>query len=332
MKALVTGGAGFLGRAIVEKLLARGDSVTAVSRQSYPALTKLGARSLAVDLGDTEALTRAMDGHAVVFHVAAKTGVWGPRDEFERTNVEGTRHVVEACRAAGVGKLVMTSSPSVVFDGRSHVNALNDLPYPAQYESDYPRTKALAEQLALAANSAALPVVALRPHLIYGPGDPHLLPRLLARARSGRLRRVGDGTNRVSITYVANAAAGHLQAADRLAPGAACAGKAYFLADAEPVVLWDWLNQLFTRLDIPAVRGQLPVGVARLAGALAERAWRGLDLDGEPPMTRFVASQLATSHTYDLTPSRQDVGYLPPVSGAQALDETVAYFKAAPRG
>jgi nucleoside-diphosphate-sugar epimerase len=328
MKAFVTGGAGFLGNAIVGKLLARGDSVTAVSRSTYPALTKAGAVSLAVDLGNKEELKRAMDGHEVVFHVAAKTGMWGRREDFLHTNVEGTRNVVEACRSVGVKKLVMTSSPSVIFDGHSHLNALNNLPYPATYESDYPETKAMAERLALDANSPTLPVVALRPHLIYGPGDPHLLPRLLARARAGRLRMVGDGQNMVSITHVANAAVGHLQAAEKLVAGAACAGKAYFLADAEPVKLWDWLNNLFTRLGIPAVRRQVPVGVARFAGSLAEMAWRGMSLDGEPPMTRFVASQLATSHTYDLTPSRNDVGYAPPLSGADAFEETVAYWKA----
>ncbi len=327
MKALVTGGAGFLGHAIVQRLLAQGDSVTAVSRKSYPSLVKAGAQSLAVDLSDLEALKRAMDGHQVVFHVAAKTGVWGSLEEFQKTNVEGTRNVLAACRSAGVEKLIMTSSPSVVFDGHSHLNAGNDLPYPSTYESHYPATKAQAERMALEASSATFPVLALRPHLIYGPGDPHLLPRLLARARSGRLRMVGDGTNLVSITHVANAAAGHLQAAQALKPGAACAGKAYFLCDAEPVRLWDWLNTVFTRLGIPAVRSRVPVGVARFAGALAETAWNTLNLDGEPPMTRFVASQLATSHTYDLTPARRDLGYAPPVSGAEAMDDTVAFLK-----
>lgn len=331
MKAFVTGGAGFLGHAIVERLLARGDSVTAVSRKAYPSLEKMGARSLPVDMGDVEGLKRAMDGHQVVFHVAAKTGVWGTLEDFQKTNVEGTRNVLAACRSAGVEKLVMTSSPSVVFDGHSHINAGNDLPYPATYESHYPATKAQAERMALEASSASFPVVALRPHLIYGPGDPHLLPRLLARARARRLRIVGDGQNLVSITHVANAAMGHLQAADALKPGAACAGHAYFLCDAEPVKLWEWLNAVFMRLGIPAVRSHVPVGLARFAGSLAETAWSTLNLEGEPPMTRFVASQLATSHTYDLTPSRRDVGYSPVMTGAQAQDDTVAYLKTQPQ-
>ena len=195
------------------------------------------------------------------------------------------------------------------------------------YESAYPETKAIAERMVLAANSPLLSTVALRPHLIYGPRDPHLLPRLILRAKAGRLRVVGDGQNQVSITYIDNAVAGHLAAAARLEPGAACAGKAYFLCDEEPVRIWDWLGQLFSRLGIRPVKGNVPLGVARFAGGLAELTWKGLSLDGEPPMTRFIASQLATSHTYDLTPARRDFGFAPPVDGKTALDRTVAWWK-----
>jgi nucleoside-diphosphate-sugar epimerase len=328
MKALVTGGTGFLGRGIVKALRAQGHDVTAASRHRLAELEAVGARCVDMDLGNPDDVKRAMEGAEVVFHVAAMTGVWGERGVFFRTNVMGTRHVLDACASLGVTKLVYTSSPSVVFNGRDHVNASNDLPYPTTFESAYPETKSIAERQVLEANGAKLATVSLRPHLIYGPGDPHLLPRLIERAKSGRLRVVGDGRNQVSITYIDNAVAGHLAAAQHLEPGAACAGKAYFLCDAEPVVIWQWLGELFARLGIKPVSGKVPLGMARLAGGLAELAWKGMSLEGEPPMTRFIASQLATSHTYDLGPARRDFGYAPPVDRNTALDRTVAWWKA----
>lgn len=316
MRALVTGGAGFLGAALVQRLRAEGHEVVSASRQS------------GVDLADRAALVRAAAGMDVVFHVAAKAGVWGPRDVFERTNVDGTQNVIDACRAAGVGRLVYTSSPSVCFDGGDHLDAGNDLPYPSRWLADYPRTKAEAERRVLAANGPTLRTVALRPHLIYGPGDPHLLPRLLARARAGRLRIVGRGDNRVSLTFVDNAAAAHVQAAAALAaPDSPAAGRAFFVNDAEPVALWPWLGALFARLEVRPVRGHVPLGLAYGAGAMAEWVWRTLGLGGEPPMTRFVALQLATSHTYSLEPARAAFGYAPPVSGEAAFEATVASLR-----
>lgn len=326
MKALVTGGGGFLGQAIVARLRARGDDVVVLGRGSYPEVEALGATVARADVADAEAVTRAAEGCDVVFHVAAKAGVWGKREDYQRTNVEGTRSVLAACRAAGVGRLVYTSSPSVVFDGADHVDAGPDLPYPAAFEADYPRTKAEAERLVLAANGPDLATVALRPHLIWGPRDPHLLPRLFARAKAGRLRIVGDGQNRVSITYVENGAAAHVQAADALAPGAPGAGRAFFVNDPAPIALWPWLNGLFGRLGLPQVSRKVPLGVARAAGGLAEGVWRLFGLDGEPPMTRFVAQQLATSHTYAVGPAVDAFGYAPPVGPDEALEATVGWW------
>lgn len=312
MNALVTGGHGFVGTELVRQLRAEGHEATPASRQT------------GVDIGDRAGLVRAMAGHEVVFHVAAKAGVWGSRAEFERTNLLGTENVIAACREAGVRRLVFTSSPSVVFDGGDHLNASNDLSYPATFLADYPRTKAAAERMVLAANGPGLATTALRPHLVYGPGDPHLLPRLIARARAGRLRIVGDGRNVVSLTFVENAARAHLQAAlaltDHAAPGA---GRAFFVNDAEPVVLWTWLAELFARLNLPPVTRHVPAGLAYGAGAIAEWIWRGLGLAGEPPMTRFVARQLATSHTYSLAPAQRAFGYAPPVTGVEGFERTV---------
>jgi len=332
MKALVTGGGGFLGRSLVARLRAAGHEVTAASRGHYPELAALGARGVRLDVTDGAAVRSAIRGHDVVFHVAARAGMWGPRDQFVSTNVTGTENVIKACRAEGVGRLVYTSSPSVAFDGRDHENAGPDLPYPSSFQSAYPETKAVAERLVLAANRPDLATVALRPHLIWGPRDPHLLPRLFARAASGRLRIVGDGRNKVGITYVDNAAVAHVQAAERLAAGAACAGRAFFIHDPEPVELWPWLNRLLERLGIPPVTRRVPLGVAQAAGAAAEAVWSILGLAGEPPMTRFVALQLARSHWYDMAPAREAFGYTPVVGPLEALDATVSWWAASRSG
>ncbi len=328
MNALVTGGGGFLGKAIVTRLVADGHAVTVLARGAYPALEALGARLARVDLADADGVRRAAEGCDTIFHVAAKAGVWGRPAEFEATNVVGTRNVVAAARAAGVRRLVFTSSPSVVFDGADHIDAGPNLPYPSRYEAHYPRTKAEAERLALAADGPELAVVALRPHLIWGPEDPHLLPRIFARARAGRLLGVGDGTNRVSVTYIDNAAAAHLQAAEALRPGGPVAGRAFFVNDPTPVVLWPWLDGLLGRLGLPRARGRVPLRVARALGGLCEALWTAFPLPGEPPMTRFVATQLATSHTYDVRPAVAAFGYAPPVGPDDAMERTVAWWRA----
>ncbi|HND31645.1 MAG TPA: NAD-dependent epimerase/dehydratase family protein, partial [Myxococcota bacterium] len=270
MKVLVTGGGGFLGGAIVRMLQARGDEVTVVARGDYPALVAAGVRLHRGDLADAAAVDAAFAGQDVVIHAAAKPGVWGPYEDFHRSNVLATRVVLDACRKHGVSRLVYTSSPSVVFDAGDHQDASNDLPYPGSYLAFYPQTKAEAEREVLAANGPTLATVSLRPHLIWGPGDPNLLPRLIDRARRGRLRIVGDGKNKVSLTYIDNAAVAHLQAADRLAPGVSWAGKAYFVNDPEPVVLWEWINQLLGRLDVPQVKGSISPALARTVGGIAE--------------------------------------------------------------
>lgn len=313
MKALVTGGGGFLGGHLVRALLARGDHVVSFSRGNHPWIEKLGGTCVRGDLGDPgclEALSRAAVGAEVVLHVAAKAGIWGDAREHWRTNVDGTQNVINACRAARVPRLVFTSSPSVCFDGQDHVMAGNDLPYATRFLAEYPRTKMEAEKRVLAANGReGLATVALRPHLIIGPGDPHLLPRLVARARAGKLAIVGDGSNEVSLTWVGNAVDAHLAAADRLSLGAPHAGKAYFIAQSEPVVLWSWLGDLLERLGAPRPTRRVPLTVAYAAGAALEAWWSLARRPGEPPMTRFLALELARSHSYDIEPARQAFGY-----------------------
>lgn len=330
MRALVTGGGGFVGRAIVEELLTAGHDVTSAGRAPRPELEALGARHVCMDLGQRESVAGAVAGHDGVVHAAALTGVWGPHAAYERTNVLGTHHVIEACRAHGVTRLVHTSSPSVCFDGADHLMASNDLPYASRFLSPYPESKARAEREVLAANgSHGLATCALRPHLVIGPRDPHLVPRLVARARAGRLFTVGGGDNEVSMTWVGNAALAHRLALEQLTPDAPHAGRAYFVAQRDPVRLWDWIEDLLGRLGEPPPRGRLPRGLAAAAGAALEGVWWALHLRGEPPMTRFVAAQLAASHSYDVAPLERDLGYRERVSMAEATDLLVESLRGA---
>lgn len=319
MKVLVTGGGGFLGGAIVRLLKERGDQVTSYSRSSYPALATLGVQQICGDISDKAALTAAAQGCDIIFHVAAKAGIWGNYADYYQANVSGTEAVIAACRANDITRLVATGSPSVVFDGRDIEGGNESLPYLNHYEAHYPQTKMLAELLVLKANSPGLATVSLRPHLIWGPGDNHLLPRIIAKARSGRLKRIGSRPCLVDTVYVDNAAKAHLLAADRLRPGAQIAGKAYFITNDQPVPLWEMVDKFLATAGLPPVKGEVSSGVARLIGIGCEKIWAGLRLSGEPPMTRFVANELSTAHWFDISAAKRDLGYFPEVSIEEGL-------------
>ena len=319
MKALVTGGGGFLGSAIVRQLLARGDEVVSFSRGEHPHLTALGVEQRRGDLSDLNALVEAAKGCDIAFHVAAKAGVWGSFDEYHLANVAGTENVISACRILSITRLVYTGSPSVVFDGSDVEGGDESLPYPAHFEAHYPHTKALAEKAVLAANSRTLATVSLRPHLIWGPGDNHLVPRIVAKARSGKLRRIGERPCLVDTVYVENAAEAHLNAADRLAPGSPPAGKAYFISNGEPLPLWEMVNRILAAAGLPPVTRSISPLLAYAAGTICESLWRSLRLTGEPPMTRFVAKELATAHWFDISAAKNDLGYRPRISIDQGL-------------
>lgn len=326
MRVLVTGGGGFLGAALCHALRARGLTVRSLSRGDYPSLTAAGVETHRGDLADAETVTKAVQGCDVVFHVAAKAGVWGPAADYHRANVVGTEHVLEACRRRGVPRLIHTSSPSVVYAGGDEAGIDERTPYPTRYLCEYPRTKALAERLVLAANGPTFATVALRPHLIWGPGDQHLLPRLVDRARSGRLRRVGAGRNRVDTTYIDNAVAAELNAFDRLAPDAPCAGKAYFIANDQPMPLWELIDRLLAVAGEPPVRRSISAAGAYVIGALLEGVYRLTGRRDEPPMTRFVARQLSTEHWYDLSAARRDLGYAPRVTVEAGLERLAEWW------
>jgi nucleoside-diphosphate-sugar epimerase len=319
MNALVTGGGGFLGGAIVHRLLARGDRVRSLSRRHYAVLASLGVEQWQGDVADAVVVDPAVAGRDVVFHVAAKAGVWGPYAEYHRVNVVGTQNVLSACRKHGVRRLVYTSSPSVVFDGRDMEGVDESVPYPKHYEAAYPKTKAEAERLVLAANGPDLATVALRPHLVWGPGDNHLVPRILERGRAGRLRRFGGANKLIDATYIDNAADAHILAADKLAPGSPIAGKAYFISNGEPIPLWDLVNRILTAGGVAPVTRSSPVWLAYAAAGLMEAAYTALRRGDEPPLTRFVVRELTTAHWFDLAAARRDLGYEPKVSVEEGL-------------
>jgi nucleoside-diphosphate-sugar epimerase len=325
VKALVTGATGFLGRCLCEQLLALGHAVRGFCRRADAALQSRGVEIALGDIRHRESIVAACRGVDAVFHTAAVTGIWGPWRLFYETNTLGTEHVLEGCARAGVGKLVYTSSPSVVFDQTDLCGVDESVPYPRRWLCPYPRSKALAEQRVLAANGRqGMLTCALRPHLIWGPRDRQLIPRLIARARAGRLRRVGDGTNRIDIAYVENVAEAHRLAADALRPGSPTAGRAYFISQGEPVNCWQWINRVLALVGLPPIEKSISLRAAWRWGRLWETAWSVLPLPGEPPMTRFLAVQLAMSHYFDISRARRDFGYYPRVSTADGMQRMAA--------
>jgi nucleoside-diphosphate-sugar epimerase len=330
MKILVTGGGGFLGQALCRGLRARGHEVVSFNRGHYPALEALGVAQVQGDLASRDAVIAAALGCDAVLHNAAKAGAWGSEESYRLANVVGTQNVLDACRAQGIARLVYTSTPSVTHRATQPVEGgtADTVPYGEHLKAPYAATKLIAEKAVLAANDATLATIALRPRLIWGVGDNQLVPRLAQRARAGRLRFVGDGHNRIDTTYIDNAAQAHLAALDHLAVGATCAGRAYFISNGEPRSVREIVNALLAAVGAPQVHGSIPFGVAYALGAVCEGLWHALPLQGEPPMTRFLAEQLSTTHWYDMGPARRDFGYAPQVS----IDEGLARLAAASQG
>jgi nucleoside-diphosphate-sugar epimerase len=326
---LVTGGGGFLGRGIVRALLDRGLAVRSLTRRDSAQLREWGVDLRRGDIADPEVVARAVEGCDAVFHVAARVDVWGPWDGFFATNVIGTRNVLAACMAHGATKLIHTSTPSVVHGGDAVSGVDESAPYPDHFEAHYPATKAIAEREVLAANSPTLATVAIRPHLVWGPGDTSMLPRVLAKARTGRVRNIG-APQPIDTCYIDNAIAAHLLAHDVLAPGAPAAGRAYFITQGEPLEGPRFLADLLEAAGVPAPTKTISVGKARAAATMIEAVWKLLRLRREPPITRFVVSQLSTAHWYDISAARRDLGYAPRVSYAEGMQRLRAWLREHP--
>lgn len=348
--AFVTGAGGFLGKAICLRLLAAGIKVTGFARGHYPELEALGVVMLQGDLVNKDQLQQAMQGCDIVFHVASKAGVWGDRDSYFCPNVKGAANVIAACKALKINKLVYTSTPSVTFAGQDESGIDESTPYATSFLNYYAHSKAIAEKMMLDANqvgdvsveSAAatqattatisdinsastqvsipvttkatapyvLKTVALRPHLIWGPGDPHLVPRVLARGRLDKLKLVGREDKLVDTIYIDNAAYAHVLAALELCQAKPkCQGKAYFLSNDEPITMAKMLNLILACDALPPVTKRVPQSVAYVAGAVLETVYFLLKKQEEPMMTRFVARQLSCSHYFDISAAKRDLGY-----------------------
>jgi len=318
MKVLVTGGGGFIGERLVKRLVARGDEVRSFSRGKYAALSALGVEQLQGELGDREAVVDAARSCELVFHVGAKAGVWGRAEDFHTANVLGTRNVAEACRVNRISKLVFTSSPSVVFGGGDLEGVDESVPYPDHFIADYPRTKAQAERELRELASDRFQIISLRPHLVFGPGDPHFLPRLVDRAKSGQLRKIGSEDKLVDCTYVENVVDAHLLAAEKLC--SALSGRVYFITNDDPRPTWELVNRFLEAGGAPPVQKEISRGLALFAASLLEGGHRLLRLRREPRITRFVVRELSTAHWFNIDAAKRDLGYAPALSLDQGFE------------
>lgn len=332
MKSLVTGGGGFVGGAICRRLHALGHDVAALGRRPMPSLAHAGIATVIHDLTGADAaikLARLLTGVECVFHTAAHVKMWGPRDAFVRGNMDATDNVISACRAAGVGRLVFTSSPSVVAADHDLRGVDESQPYPQHYSALYPETKAAAERAVLAAHGSGLRTIALRPHLIFGPGDTNLVPTILKRARAGRLVQVGNGDNLVDLTFIDDCVSAHLLAAAALDDRPAAGGRPFFISQGTPVPLWEWIGRVLSLHDAPPIRRRISSNTARVLATLTETAWRVCRLTSDPPLTRFLAEEMATDHYFDIGAARRDLGYEPGCTVWEATER--AFPPPAPR-
>jgi nucleoside-diphosphate-sugar epimerase len=328
MKVLITGGSGFLGRVTARVMRSAGYDVTILCRGNYRFLADEGFAVIRGDICDRTFLLNAFNGFDEVQHIASLTGISMVKSPFYRINVEGTRNVIDACLKNRVRKLVYTSSPSVVFDGTSDVMADESAPYPEKFLNPYSETKTEAEKLVLDENAHGnLLTLSLRPHLIWGPEDTNLIPRLLERALKGRLFIVGDGKNYADLTYVENAALAQLKASESLKEGSVVCGKAYFITNDEPVLLWEFINRILEGTGLDKVERRLPFKAAYMLGAGIESVYSLLMINREPVMTRFLALQLATTHTYSVAKAKEELGYVSKVSMDEGMNRLFIYLK-----
>ena len=320
-QVLITGGGGFLGKALAEKCVDRGDRVFSFSRTDRPELTALGVVQIIGDVTDKSAVDAAVRGMDVVFHLAARTGYWGRLAPFYKTNVKGTRNVIEACRGSQVKVLVYTSTTRVMMEGRRVLPGTGSADYPRRFSDNAAMSRAFAEQAVRKAADEDLRTVILRPHMIWGPGDTSTVPGILKKRRP--LFRIGSGKNKVSGIYVEDAAMAHLIAADRVFENPDLSGKAYVIAQSEPLVLWDFIDSIRAMKGEEPVRFRLPKRMAYRIGSVLEFLHKHLGLPFGPVLTRAMVRELAFSHVFDNGPFQKDLGFEPEVS----LDQGMTAYK-----
>lgn len=322
MKVLVTGGTSLLARTTAEALLGRGDEVVLLQRGT----SVVDAPQVRGDVRDPEVVHRAMQGCDAVVHAAAKVGIVGAWEDFRSINVDGTANVIAAARERGVSRVVHVSTPSVSHAGRSLIGAGADPAVTGRAHAHYAESKAIAERLALGAASDALPLVAIRPHLVWGPGDTQLVGRIVERARAGQLALVGGGTALIDTTYLDNAASALVAALDAAVPGAACVGRAYVIANGEPRPIRELIEGILAAAGVQVTPRDVPLRLATGVGAVVERVWRRAKPDEEPPLTRFLAEQLGTAHWFDPRPARDELAWHPTVSIDEGLRRLAAWY------
>jgi 2-alkyl-3-oxoalkanoate reductase len=330
LKVLVTGGGGFLGKAIVALLVEKKYHVRSFSRNRYPELSSMGVEQIQGDICNTTAIQEALRDVDLVFHTAAKAGIWGNYSHYYRTNVTGTQNVIAGCKKHHIPRLIYTSSPSVVFNGTDMEGVNESVPYPATYHAYYPQTKAIAEQYVIKAAGRRLRTIILRPHLIWGPGDKHFVPRIITRAN--RLIRVGNGKNLIDTVYIDNAADAHILAADALEKDPGLSGNIYFISQGHPVPLWDMINLILKAAGLGPVRRSMPHSMAWGIGVMIEWAYRMFNISKEPRMTRFLADELAKAHWFDISAAGKDLGYTPQVSIKEGLRRLESWLQNKPSG
>lgn len=330
MKIVVTGGLGFVGHSLVRNLLLEGHEVHVLGRTINPPKDKLvnGLHYHSHDLSQKKIAAPWFKGTDTVFHVAAKAGVGGRYETYRQANLIATEYLLKACQEFGVSKLIYTSTPSVAFSTEPIRGGDESLPYSREVFSPYASTKALAEQAVLAAhNPSSMRTIALRPHLIWGEGDPHLLPRVISRHRAGKLKIVGEGKNMVDLTHLDNVVHAHLCAFRSMVSRDDLGGNAYFIGQNEPVALWKWLNEIFSALGLPILESSVSFKSAYRIGSVIEKIWNLFHLTNDPPMTRFVASQLAHDHWFSTSAAKRDLGYRPVINMAEAMQKTLPWLK-----
>lgn len=313
MKVLATGSSGFLGRAVVRALQDAGHEVRTLQRRPSGVA---GAEDRLGSVTDADAVASALQSVDGVVHLAAKVSLAGDPAQFRAVNVEGTRTLLDAAAAAGVSRIVHVSSPSVAHAGHALAGVGAEPADPDAAHGEYARTKAEAELLALSRADSSTALVAIRPHLVWGPGDTQLIARVVARARRGTLPLLDGGTALIDSTYVDNAASGIVAALDRVE---AVSGRAYVLTNGEPRPVGDLLAGICLASGVTSPRFSVPAGLAKAAGSLIERVWAVRPGQDEPPMTRFLAEQLSTAHWFDQTAIRRDLRWTPAVSIDEGL-------------